>query len=213
MPGGDATSEGPSCTPRHLGNGEGKDLKAVLHEEVDRLPAKYRQPLVLCYFDGQTHDQAAARLAWPIGTVRTRLRRGRDLLHSRLVQRGVTLSAGAFTALLSQAEASASVPTGLTATTRRLSGSAFASHHQHQLRLQGRRVCSQRGAIRASGSGPPLRLRLAGCPRPAGLPAHAGRCRSLQTPLVSSWTRAIWTAGPGNLVLRTCWPGRGKKAT
>ena len=77
----------------NLENGEGQDVGAVLHEEVDRLPAKYRQPLVLCYFDGQTHDQAAARLGWPVGTVRTRLSRGRDLLHRRLVRRGVTASA------------------------------------------------------------------------------------------------------------------------
>jgi len=102
-------------TENHLENSEEKDMQAVLHEEVDRLPAKYRQPLVLCYFDGQTHDQAAARLAWPVGTVRTRLSRGRDMLHSRLTRRGVTLSAGAFAGLLSQAEAA--VPTGLTDTT------------------------------------------------------------------------------------------------
>jgi serpin B len=86
---------------------------AVLHEEVDRLPAKYRQPLVLCYFDGQTHDQAAARLGWPVGTVRTRLSRGRDLLHRRLVRRGVTLSAAALTTALSQAVATGAVPVAL----------------------------------------------------------------------------------------------------
>src|SRR5262249_45358847 len=102
---------------KDLEGGEAKDLQAVLHEEVNRLPAKYRQPMVLCYFDGQTYDQAATRLAWPVGTVRTRLSRGRDLLHSRLIRRGVTLSAGAFTGLLSQTGASAAVPTSLSDTT------------------------------------------------------------------------------------------------
>jgi RNA polymerase sigma factor (sigma-70 family) len=101
----------------HLENSEDKDLQAMLHEEVDRLPAKYRQPLVLCYFDGQTHDQAAARLAWPVGTVRTRLSRGRDLLHRRLVRRGVTLSTGAFLGVFAQTGASAAVPVDLSETT------------------------------------------------------------------------------------------------
>ena len=94
---------------------DGLDQGTILHEEVGRLPAKYRQPLVLCYFDGQTHDQAAAHLGWPVGTVRTRLSRGRDLLHRRLVRRGVT--AGVLTSLLSQAGASAAVPMALTETT------------------------------------------------------------------------------------------------
>lgn len=47
----------------------------LLHQEIDRLPEKYRQPIVLCYFEGLTHDDAAARLRWPVGTVRGRLAR------------------------------------------------------------------------------------------------------------------------------------------
>ena len=72
------------------------------------LPAKYRQPMVLCYFDGQTHDQAAAQLGWPVGTVKTRLSRGRDLLQTRLVRRGVTASAAAFASLLSASRGNSS---------------------------------------------------------------------------------------------------------
>jgi RNA polymerase sigma factor (sigma-70 family) len=30
-----------------------------LHAEIGRLPEKYREPLVLCYFEGLTHEQAA----------------------------------------------------------------------------------------------------------------------------------------------------------
>jgi Sigma-70, region 4 len=55
---------------------------------LNRLPAKYRAPLVLCYLNGQTHDQAAAELGCPVGTVRSRLSRGRDLLRRRLTRRG-----------------------------------------------------------------------------------------------------------------------------
>jgi RNA polymerase sigma factor (sigma-70 family) len=65
----------------------------IVHQEVERLAEKYRGPIVLCYLEGLTHDQAAARLKWPVGTVRSRLSRGRDRLRGRLVRRGVTAPA------------------------------------------------------------------------------------------------------------------------
>lgn len=68
---------------------------AVLHQEIDRLPPKYRLPIVLCYLEGMTHDGAAMELHWPVGTVRGRLARARDRLRERLTRRDVTL-AGAF---------------------------------------------------------------------------------------------------------------------
>jgi RNA polymerase sigma factor (sigma-70 family) len=64
-------------------------LSQVLDQELSRLPAKYRVPLVMCYLRGQTHDQAAAELSWPVGTVRSRMARGRELLRRRLTRRGV----------------------------------------------------------------------------------------------------------------------------
>lgn len=51
------------------------DFIMLVRSEVDRLPRKYRDPVRLCYFEGRTHDDAAASLGWPVGTVRGRLSR------------------------------------------------------------------------------------------------------------------------------------------
>jgi RNA polymerase sigma factor (sigma-70 family) len=72
---------------------ERDDRAQILHQEVGRLPERYRAPIVLCYLEGLTHDEAAARLSWPVGTVRSRLSRGRDTLRHRLSRRGVTATA------------------------------------------------------------------------------------------------------------------------
>ena len=55
-----------------------------LHAEIERLPPKYRVPIVLCYLEGLTHEQAASRLRWPLGTVKIRLSRGRERLRAQL---------------------------------------------------------------------------------------------------------------------------------
>jgi RNA polymerase sigma factor (sigma-70 family) len=75
---------------------ERSDDASALHEEVARLPESYRAPVVLCYFEGLTHDEAAQQLHWPVGTVRGRLARARDRLRSRLERRGVGPAALAF---------------------------------------------------------------------------------------------------------------------
>ena len=49
----------------------------VIQEELGRLPERLRAPLVLCYLQGMTHEQAADQLGCPVGTVRSRLSRGR----------------------------------------------------------------------------------------------------------------------------------------
>jgi RNA polymerase sigma factor (sigma-70 family) len=70
-----------------------RDLRRVLHEELRRLPDKYRLPLVLCYLEGRSHEEAANQLGWSKGTLRGRLDRGREHLRRRLAARGVALSA------------------------------------------------------------------------------------------------------------------------
>ena len=56
------------------------DWVPLLHEEVGRLPEKFRTPLMLCYLEGLTQEEVARRLGWPIGTVRSRVARGRERL-------------------------------------------------------------------------------------------------------------------------------------
>jgi RNA polymerase sigma factor (sigma-70 family) len=94
-----------------------RELRPVLHEEVSRLPEKCRRPVLLCYLEGQTHEQAAAALGWPVGTVRSRLSRARDLLLRRLLRRGVTAAA---LAVLLGRPALAAVPAALAALTARV---------------------------------------------------------------------------------------------
>ena len=52
-----------------------REQAEALHEEIGRLPGSFRLPVVLCYFEGLTLDEAARRLRWPAGTVRSRLAR------------------------------------------------------------------------------------------------------------------------------------------
>ena len=90
------------------------DLHLLVHDEVDRLPAKYRDPVRLCYFEGRTHDDAAASLGWPVGTVRGRLSRARDMLRTRLMRRGIGVTPVALVAAMSAiADARAAVPQAL----------------------------------------------------------------------------------------------------
>jgi RNA polymerase sigma factor (sigma-70 family) len=71
------------------------ELKTILHEELQKLPAKYRLPLILHYFGGMTREEMAAELKTKPSTLGVRIFRGREMLAGRLNGRGIHLPAGA----------------------------------------------------------------------------------------------------------------------
>jgi RNA polymerase sigma factor (sigma-70 family) len=100
-----------------------KELRPVLHEEVNRLPYKLRIPVILSYLEGMTNEEVAELLQWPVGTVKGRLSRARDLLRSRLTRRGLALSAAFLVKVLSEGRTFAeTVPAELVKRTGRLAG-------------------------------------------------------------------------------------------
>ena len=87
---------------------EAREFAALLHAEIDRLALAERSAILLCDLQGLTHQEAADQLGWPLGTVKTRINRGRDRLRVRLSRQGVTLGAVGITSALA-AESVASV--------------------------------------------------------------------------------------------------------
>ena len=83
---------------------------ALLDQEIDRLPEKYRLPIVLCDLEGKTRKQAALQMGWPEGTVATRLQHGRALVQKRLARHGLTLALGGLALTWAQAVSAAAVP-------------------------------------------------------------------------------------------------------
>jgi RNA polymerase sigma factor (sigma-70 family) len=96
----------------------GRELHRILHEEVGRLPESYRLPLILCYLEGQTQDEAARQLGWSVTTVKGRLDRGRNLLRRRLSRRGLSLGLPLFVASMARGTARGA-PAGMSRQTAR----------------------------------------------------------------------------------------------
>ena len=96
---------------------DGQGLEPLLDEVVNRLPEKYRRPIVLCCLEGKSNEEAAGELGCPIGTIGTRLSRAREQLRAMLTRRGVAAPGAALAVALQQGAAPAAVPPVLLAAT------------------------------------------------------------------------------------------------
>jgi RNA polymerase sigma factor (sigma-70 family) len=110
----EALQTAPPPTPAEAAR---RELGQVIDEEVQRLPEKYRAPVLLCYLQGQTNEEAAQQLSCPTGTVKVRLMRARDILRKRLARRGVGLTLTTLTVLLLENAAHAAAPAALLSAT------------------------------------------------------------------------------------------------
>lgn len=100
-----------------------REVRRVLDEEVNRLPERLRLPVLLCYFEGRTRDEAAEVLGWKLTTLRGRLEDGRLRLRARLARRGIELSA-AFLAISAATDGAAVDAKLLESTLRAITGHA-----------------------------------------------------------------------------------------
>jgi RNA polymerase sigma factor (sigma-70 family) len=89
-----------------------RELLTVVDEELQRLPQRYRLPVILCCLEGYTQQEAAEVLGWTPGSVKGRLERGRKQLHARLLRRGLTLPAALAAVEVARA-AEAAVPAAM----------------------------------------------------------------------------------------------------
>jgi RNA polymerase sigma factor (sigma-70 family) len=105
---------------------EREELRRAIHQEVDRLPKRYRVVVVLCDLQCESYETAAARLRVPVGTIRSRLSRARERLRGQVTRRGLALPVGLATALLATREATAALPASLIASTAKLANLAMA---------------------------------------------------------------------------------------
>ncbi len=90
-----------------------RELQTVLDEEMAHIPEKYRAPLILCYLEGKTNEEAARLLHWPPGSMSRRISRGLELLRQRLNRRGLIFSPGLFPTMLAEQAGPVAVPNAL----------------------------------------------------------------------------------------------------
>ncbi|MBI3411563.1 MAG: sigma-70 family RNA polymerase sigma factor [Planctomycetes bacterium] len=96
-----------------------REVQAILDEELQRLPERYRAPVILCYLECMTRDEAAKQLGLSFTTMHGRLERARDVLREHLTKRGLTLSAVMSAAALGESVAQAALaPTFVVTSTK-----------------------------------------------------------------------------------------------
>ena len=101
------------CEPAVIEPNRWRELEPILDGELNRLPEKYRLPLILCDMTGQSRADVAKQLGCPEGTVASRLYRAREILAARLTRRGIVVTSVSLAVLLTHNAASAAVPAAL----------------------------------------------------------------------------------------------------
>jgi hypothetical protein len=71
----------------------GRELRAALHQEINRLPQEARMALVVCDLEGRSSRSAAKQLGWSVVKLKRRLAQARRRLHDRLALQGMFLAA------------------------------------------------------------------------------------------------------------------------
>jgi RNA polymerase sigma factor (sigma-70 family) len=89
---GEETTRRNNSNGNHLPPADMDEIKAVLHDELQKLPSKYRLPLVLHYFGGLSRDEMAEELGCKPSTLGVRIFRGRAMLAGRLTGRGINFT-------------------------------------------------------------------------------------------------------------------------
>jgi RNA polymerase sigma factor (sigma-70 family) len=132
------------CANGSLGDFAYDNVASLIHQEIERLPEKYRVAILLCDIEDLTRDEASGRLGWPSGTVAGRLARGRRMLRDRLVRRGVQISMGPLIVISTIARASAAALESPTRAVMALARGAAVSGRVSVLA-----TCASRGLIAA----------------------------------------------------------------
>jgi hypothetical protein len=102
-----------------------RELTRAVREEIDRLPERLRQAVLLCDGEGLTREVAALYLGRPVGTVDARLSRARRSLRGGLARRGFALTAAALDLLLPRATPARQLPRYLVDRTVRAASAAL----------------------------------------------------------------------------------------
>lgn len=94
-----------------------RSLQLALHEELSQMPATYQGPVILCYLQGKTRQQAAEELECSDASVKAKLTRAKQMLRVRLSRRGIALSVAIASCSAGITAASQAIPPDLFATT------------------------------------------------------------------------------------------------